>query len=112
MYFSCFAAVAGPVSSLTAVGQNEDTLIVTWSAPLQPNGTITQYTVSVFPYDGSGLIRSQTVTARDELRRMFSTDLGEFSCMLVSVTDSYFSLIKPWQYVTVLISLLYSHVAR
>ena len=88
MYFSCFAAVAGPVSSLTAVGQNEDTLIVTWSAPLQPNGTITQYTVSVFPYDGSGPIRSQTVTARDEFRRIFSTGLGEFLCMLVSVTDS------------------------
>ena len=102
IYFSCFAAVAGPVSSLTAVGQNEDTLIVTWGAPLQPNGTITQYTVSVFPYDGSGPIHSQTVTAQDELRRMFSTDLGEFLCILVSGTDSCFSLIKPQQYITML----------
>ena len=102
IYFSCFAAVAGPVRLLRAVGQNEDTLIVTWGPPLQPNGTITQYTVSVFLYDGSGPIHSQTVTVRDELRGVFSTDLGEFSCMLVSVTDSYFSLIKPWQYVTML----------
>ena len=102
IYFSCFAAVAGPVRSLTAVGQNEDTLIVTWSAPLQPNGTITQYTVSVFPYDGSGPIRSQTVPVRDEFRRMFSTDLGEFFCMLVSGIDSCFSLIRPQQYITML----------
>ena len=82
MYSSCSAAVAGPVSSLTAVGQNEDTLIVTWDAPLQPNGTIAQYTVSVVAYDGSGPIRSQTITVRDDLRRMFSNGLGEFSCML------------------------------
>ena len=80
-----FAAVAGPVRLLTAVGQNEDTLIVTWSAPLQPNGTITHYTVSVFPYDGSGLIRSQNVTVRDELRGVFNADLGEFLCMLLLV---------------------------
>ena len=102
IYFSCFAAVAGPVRLLTAVGQNEDTLIVTWGPPLQPNGTITQYTVSVFPYDGSGPIRRQTITAQDELRGVFNADLGEFSCMLVSGTDSCFSLIKPWQYVTML----------
>ena len=109
IYFSCFAAVAGPVRSLTAVGQNEDTLIVTWSAPLQPNGRITQYTVSVFLYDGSGPIHRQTITARDELRRIFSTDLGEFLCMLVSSNDSYFSLIKPQQYITMLhISLVQS----
>ena len=85
MYSSCFAAVAGPVRLLTVVGQNEDTLIVTWSAPLQPNGTVTQYTVSVFPYDGSGPIRSQTVTVRDELRGVFNADLGEFLCMLLLV---------------------------
>ena len=109
MYSSCFVAVAGPVRLLTAVGQNEDTLIVTWSAPLQPNGTITQYTVSVFPYDGSGPIRSQTATVRDELRRIFSTDLGEFLCMLVSGIDSCFSLIKLQQYLTMLhISLVQS----
>ena len=68
------------MSSPTAVGQNENTLIVTWGAPLQPNGTITQYTVSVFPYDGSGPIRSQTVPVRDELRGVFNADLGEFLC--------------------------------
>ena len=109
IYFSCFAAVAGPVRLLRAVGQNEDTLIVTWGPPLQPNGTITQYTVSVFPYDGSGPIRRQTITAQDELRRIFSTDLGEFSCMLVSGTDSCFSLLKPQQHITMLhISLVQS----
>ena len=67
------------------MGQNEDTLIVTWSAPLQPNGTITQYTVSVFPYDGSGLIHSQNVPVQDELRGVFNADLGEFLCMLLLV---------------------------
>ena len=77
-YSSCFAAVAGPVSSLTVVGQNEDTLIVTWGVPLQPNGTITQYTVSVVAYDGSEPIRSQTITVGDDRRRMFSNGLGEF----------------------------------
>ena len=92
MYFSCFAAVAGPVSSLTAVGQNEDTLIVTWGPPLQPNGTITQYTVSVFPYDGSGPIRSQTVPVLDELRRIFSTDLGEFHVCLSLLLIAIFLL--------------------
>ena len=81
MYSSCSAAAAGPVSSLTAVGQSEDTLIVTWGVPLQPNGTITQYTVSVVAYDGSGPIRSQTITVRDDRRRMFSNGLGEFSCI-------------------------------
>ena len=81
--------VAGPVSSLTAVGENEDTLIVTWGAPLQSNGTITQYTVSVVPYDGSGPIRSQTVTVGDDLRRMFSIDLGKFSCMLLLVLQHW-----------------------
>ena len=92
IYFSRFVAVAGPVRSLTAVGQNEDTLIVTWSAPFQPNGTITQYTVSVFPYDGSGPIRRQTVTVRDELRRIFSTDLGEFHVCLSLVLIAVFLL--------------------
>ena len=89
MYSSCFVAVAGPVRSLTAVGENEDTLIVTWSAPLQPNGTITQYTVSVFPYDGSGSIRRQTITAQNEFRGLFSTGLGEFSCMLSVVLQGW-----------------------
>ena len=92
MYSSCFVAVAGPVSSLTAVGQNEDTLIVTWSAPLQPNGTITQYTVSVVPYDGSFPTRRQTITAQDELRRIFSTDLGEFHVCLSLVLIAAFLL--------------------
>ena len=82
MYTSCFAAVSGPVSSLTAVGQNEDTLIVTWGVPLQPNGTITQYTVSVVAYDGSVTIGTETVNVGNDRRRMFSTGLGEFSCML------------------------------
>lgn len=82
MYSSCSAAVAGPVSSLTAVGQNEDTLIVTWDAPLQPNGTITQYTVSVVAYDSSVTIGMENVNVGDDLRRMFSNGLGEFSCML------------------------------
>ena len=81
--------VAGPVSSLTAVGENEDTLIVTWGAPLQPNGTITHYTVSVVPYDGSGPIRSQTVTVRDDLRIMFSIDLGKFSCKLLVILQRW-----------------------
>ena len=79
----CFTAVAGPVSSLTAVGQNEDTLIVTWGVPLQPNGTITQYTVSVVAYDGSVTIGMENVNVGDDLRRMFSNGLGEFSCTYI-----------------------------
>ncbi len=81
MTFPYFSA-PGKVSNIEFTGKTNSTLVVSWDEPMNRNGIILQYTVTVSEW-GAGFII--TVTNTTDTANLEIADLHFSKCVVVSI---------------------------